>query len=103
MKTIKENLKNQAKELRELKSNIRHGMQYNRSGVWEYQIKLLEKKEQFRYEHIAYCMLRGREYEEIEQKTRPDNAIDMSKVESIFKTMQKCLCKRLTEQEKYNV
>jgi len=103
MKTIKNNLKKQANELRKLKSKIRTGMKTNKPNVWEYQINLLNKKEQFRYEHIAYCLVRGRKYDEIEKKTRPENTIDMFKVEKFLKSMQEQLYKILKQQEKYDV
>lgn len=31
--------------------------------------------ESFRFKHLAYCMARGRKYEEIEQKTRDNKVI----------------------------
>lgn len=37
-----------------------------------------------RHKHIAYSMMRGRKYEQIEQKTRPDNKADMKYVEQII-------------------
>lgn len=103
MNILKDNLKTQAKELRELKSTIRYGMQTNKPNVWEYQLKLLHKKEQFRYEHIAYCILRGRRYEDIERNTKPNNTISMSKVEGIVTAMKADLYIRFKNQEAYNV
>jgi len=36
--------------------------------------------QEFRHKHIADCMLRGRSYEQCEQKTRQDNKANMDLV-----------------------
>lgn len=41
--------------------------------------------ETFRFKHIAYCMARGRSYEQIEQKTHDHNAIPEWRWQSIKK------------------
>jgi len=72
---LKAQLKKLAKEIRYWKSNRK---QEKRAalGLWLYQIdgKIDVRANEFRHKHIAYCMLRGRAYEEIEQKcnTSPD-------------------------------
>ena len=38
----------------------------------------------FRYKHVAYCMARGRKYEEIEPKVSPGNELEMNRVEAIL-------------------
>lgn len=43
------------------------------------------KSEEFRFKHIAYCMARGKEYNQIEQKTHEHNKISDWKWESINK------------------
>jgi len=93
MTTIKLELKAQAKEIREMKSIISKGM---RNGLYkgqdQYAITLLQ--EAFRYKHVAYCMLRGREYLEIENKTRPRNEINKQKLERIALSMELEILKR---------
>ena len=43
------------------------------------------KSYEFRIKHIAYCMARGRTYEQIEQKTHEHNVISKYQWESINK------------------
>lgn len=38
---------------------------------------------EYRHNHVAYCELRGRKYEEIESKVRPENKLDRSRVNKI--------------------
>jgi hypothetical protein len=54
----KEQLKEMAKEIRELKSTRKtdEGANY----------KIYNASRKYRHEHIAYCLVRGRKYEEIE-------------------------------------
>ena len=83
MNSIKLGLKAQAKTIRVIKNEISTGM---RSGkyMWKEQNELIAEKEHYRYYHIAYSMLRGREYLEIENKVRKGNEINMSSVEAIM-------------------
>ena len=72
---LKAQLKKLAKEIRYWKSN-RKEKRRAELGMWQYQIqdKIDRRAYEFRHKHIAYCMLRGRAYEQIEQKcnTSPD-------------------------------
>lgn len=84
MKYIK--LKN---ELKDLADEIR-GWKYQRDnwynftrGQWYYQLKVLRSAFEFRHMHIAYCLLRGREYDVIE-RPREGNEPDMYYVRSIM-------------------
>lgn len=97
MKTIKKDLKQQGKKIRELKNIINNDMNFNRSGVWETQLKVDGAIKKFRYEHLAYCMLRGRSYEEMERSTRDDNIIDTKKLEKTVKKMELDVAKRKKE------
>jgi len=93
MTTIKLELKAQAKEIREMRTIISRGMSNGLyKGQEQYAITLLQ--EAFRYKHIAYCMLRGREYLEIENKTRPGNEINKQKLERIATAMELEILKR---------
>jgi hypothetical protein len=63
IKQYKQELKDLAKEIRRQKSTRK---EVSNGYVWGLQSNQLA----FRYKHIAYCMLRGRKYEEIEQPTK---------------------------------
>ena len=80
---LKNELKQLAKEIKELKHmrdnwwDFKHmvsdSMQWCPQSV--FMCRVARKSGQFRHKHIAYCMLRGRKYEEIEQPghyNRPD-------------------------------
>lgn len=78
---LKNKLKELAKELRELKS---HRKLDNR-GDWSlYQLENEIDKDKFvaRHTHIAYCLLRGREYDEIERPA-DDNPPNWEVIEAI--------------------
>ncbi len=62
---VKASLKGLAQEIRELKNTRKS----RRNG---YVPGLSAKQFQYRWMHIAYCMARGRTYEQIEQKTNID-------------------------------
>ena len=46
-------------------------------------LTLYKWQTEYRHNHIAYCELRGRKYEEIEQKVRSDNKPDRSRINKI--------------------
>lgn len=90
MNTIKENLKEQAVALRELKNTISTGM---REGGYmgDEQCEQMDKKQKFRYEHVAYSMAKGREYSEVENKVKEGNELDMDVVEKLMNEMKATL------------
>lgn len=98
MKTIREQLKEDAKRIRTIKQDISTGM---RAGnyMWKAQEELIAEKEYYRYYHIAYSMLKGREYLEIENKVRPGNEINMSSVEAIMDELKKAIIERTPKEE----
>lgn len=65
-------------ELKELAAKIKASKPY-----WCYE------KQQYRHMHIAYCMLRGRTYEQIEQTTREENVLKKHHWETINKLIEK--------------
>ena len=65
--TLKEELKQLARELQALKPWTNHS-----------------KKRICRHKHIAYSMMRGRTYEQIEAKCRKDNRPDMDLIQRII-------------------
>ncbi len=89
---LKIRLKQLAKEIREWKDNRK---QDRRSKLnmkqWEVQSKIYHRAYEFRHKHIAYCMLRGRKYEEIELSC--NNLPDFDEVDKIRgQYEQKTLC-----------
>ena len=50
---------------------------------WDVDFNVFKYKREFRHKHIAYCLLRGRQYEEIEQP-REDNKPDMIYVNMVM-------------------
>ena len=66
----KQQLKELAAQIKQDKIDFGRG-----STQWE--------SEMFRFQHIAYCMARGRSYEQIEQKTHEHNKISKYRWESI--------------------
>lgn len=84
VKDLKEELKKLAVEIRELKS---HRPLSNRSdwSLWCLDAEIRSKSRETRHKHIAYCLIRGRTYEQIEQKCREDNNPDFKLVDKITK------------------
>lgn len=72
IKNLKEEQKSLALEIKNNKNNIK---EKQRSGNYagNQQYTLLKQKQEYRHKHIAYCMLRGRSYEQIENKCRKGN------------------------------
>jgi len=87
-KTVKEDQKKLAKELRTTKSLFK-SMQKNGNAncreFWDVDIKKDKLKKEFRHKHIAYCILRGRTIEEIERTVREDNKHNPRLVEEYIK------------------
>lgn len=85
---LKAELKQLAKEIKILKHKRDHWQEYThevKEPRWTQSIFMFDafkKSREFRHKHIAYCLLRGREYEEIEQP-RKDNKPDMIYVQMI--------------------
>ncbi len=78
MRKLKEELKENAIECRILKAKVKDGM---REGIYTFQYKLLDLRDEIRHKHVAYCLSRGTEYSKIEPKVREGNEIRMSVVE----------------------
>jgi len=88
---LKSELKDLAKKIKELKHkrdnwwNFKHEVaDYQQNYVQSiFMWKAFEKAREFRHKHIAYCLLRGRLYEQIEQP-REGNEPDMIYVQMIM-------------------
>jgi len=88
MKTIKEfkeEQKSGAVEIRRLRLKMKDAQRGKISWAREYdQWEVYKKSQEWRHRHIAYCMLRGKEYAQIEPKVRDGNEPDMVVVERIM-------------------
>lgn len=74
MKQIKLELKESAKEIRYLKSQ-------RKSFSSGYVPGLISKQYHYRHMHIAYCLMRGRTIDQIENKVREYNTHDETLVQ----------------------
>lgn len=64
---LKSELKQLAKEIRKWKRNRKEDRRFElKMSLWKIQGYVDYYKHEFRHKHIAYCMLRGRTYEQIE-------------------------------------
>lgn len=75
---LKKRIKELAKEIKEMKG-LRKDTELRRNDTRckygsGYVIGLDKARYEVRHHHIAYCLLRGRTMEQIEPKTREDNA-----------------------------
>ncbi len=78
---LKQYLKDSAVEIRAMKGQ-RKGVRYGYvSGLDDLRYKV-------RHHHIAYCLLRGTEMEDIEGKTREDNAPSRAYVNQIMDSIE---------------
>jgi hypothetical protein len=81
--TLKQELKQLASELRNDKIAIKaHQKEYGAAGYQ--QCAIFKKKRTCRQKHIAYSMMRGRSYEQIEPKCREGNEPDMDLIRRII-------------------
>lgn len=89
---LKKDLKNLAQELKKWKSSRKLNKRLQlKMPLWEIESKIYRLKVEFRHKHIAYCMLRGRSYEQIESYCRVSP--DFNRVECIMgQYEQKAVC-----------
>jgi hypothetical protein len=89
IKRIKEEQKSIAKAIRQDRAlwKLFHQKKITHQELWAKQSKY--SSYQFRHRHIAYCLLKGRTYEQIEQTCRPGNAPNMSLVEKYVQDWNK--------------
>ena len=81
VKEVKEELKKEAKEIRSLKHACKNCQRGTHEGEYVGQWKVDSASWEWRHKHLAYCMLKGRSYEEIERKCSDDNKPDFKLVE----------------------
>lgn len=91
IKNLKEEQKSLALEIRTNKNNIKE-KQRNGDYAGDQQYLLLKQKREYRHKHIAYCMLRGRSYEQIENKCREDNKPSFDTIKGYMDEYSKNVC-----------
>jgi hypothetical protein len=68
---LKAELKDLAKRLRYWKSHRKYEKRLEiNKPLWQIDSIIFELKHKFRHRHIAYCLLRGRSYDEVEQSCK---------------------------------
>jgi hypothetical protein len=86
MTEMKQSLKELSQKIRTLKTS-RKLKNRNDRPLWDIELEIYHAKREFRHRHIAYCLVRGRTYEEIETPGEY-NKPDMRKVEGIREELQ---------------
>ena len=91
MKSLKNELKEKALEIRRLKFHrpLRFREEYD---LWELEMDIRKISRDFRLKHVVYCLLKGRTMEQIE-KPREGNELSMSVVEGLLETYRRELDK----------
>ena len=93
MKTIKD-LKAEQKTLaEEIRSNKTETKKLQKAGkcAGYHQAKQVTLRWQYRHGHIAYCMLRGRKYEEIERSCRTEPVFDrINRIMETYAQKEQC-------------
>ena len=80
--SLKEELKSIAKQITNNKKEIKETQRKGKyAGSLQYET--LKEQRDYRHKHIAYCLLRGRKYEEIENKTREGNEPNLAIIKKI--------------------
>ena len=84
-KTLKSELKTMALALRGAKKEIKTIQKEEGSGsAYLQQYKILGKKFDYRHKHIAYSMMRGKTYEQIERKCAKGNEPNQKLIQEIL-------------------
>ena len=85
LRQYKQELRQFHKDFREMSFNEANEKHKNR---WSYQIErdIKKAKYEFRHEHIAYCLARGRSYEQVEQKVRENNEPDEEYIRELLES-----------------
>lgn len=82
-KSLKSELKLEAAELRKTKNDTKE-LQRKNEIAGNLQYKIIKLKRRYRHRHIAYSMMKGRKYKEIERKCRKDNKPDHNLIREII-------------------
>ena len=85
VKELKATLKGLASEIKSTKSIFKDNQRKNSGDPgYELILSLRDKTYEFRHKHIAYCLFRGKTYDQVEQKCREDNKPNMKYVEELL-------------------
>lgn len=84
IKGMKSWLKAEGANIRKTRNEMKNEMRDNIAGAWIFQNKLDSEKMYYRCNHIAYGLARGKEYENIEKKTRKGNEPNWNLINSIL-------------------
>lgn len=82
LSALKADLKNLSQEIKKAKIECKE-QQRKSGGYSEHQWKILSQKHHYRHRHIAYCLLRGRKYEDIEPNVREGNEPNWTYIEGV--------------------
>ena len=93
MQKMKDELKGMASEIRRLKNHRPLKFREN-YDLWDLDQSIREASRQFRFDHVVYCLLRGRTMEQIE-KPRVGNELSTQAIESSLKLYRKMLDEEL--------
>jgi hypothetical protein len=85
IKSKKYYLKGLSTQIRELKREFKE-LEKKREPREPKRREVKKAKYEFRHEHIAYCIARGRTYEQIEQKVREDNEPNQDYIRELLET-----------------
>jgi hypothetical protein len=84
IKILKNSQKKLALEIKELKNQIKTLQKERGSGAaCIQQGEVVSLKRTYRHRHIAYCLLRGRQYEQIESRRREGNEPDWNLIQEV--------------------
>jgi len=81
--SLKEELKSDAAAIRKNNAEIKH-LQKNGAYAGNLQNSRISLKKNFRHKHIAYCMLNGKIYEQIEPKCAENNRPNFDWIKEIM-------------------
>ena len=82
LKSFKKSIKEKASQIRAMKRLFREYQRIGDEKSYILQSELLRLRDEFRHEHIAYCILRGRTILEIENS--PSRETNKSKIKNIL-------------------
>ena len=83
IKSLKSELKVEAFKLRETKADIKTKQKAGQYAGYK-QSELLTLKWNYRHRHIAYSIMRGKSYQQIERKCREDNQPNFDKIKELI-------------------
>ena len=82
--TLKKELKQLAAELRTERAELKKEQREGKVEASIRQYTILKKRKNYRHRHIAYCLLRGRTYEQIESHCRQGNEPDQTLIQELI-------------------